>query len=281
MGRMKVTIVTPVYNGMPWLPDCVNSVAGQRVDVEVEHLVFDGGSSDGSAEWLREHTALGYRATIGPDKGQTDALIKGFEGSTGDILGWLNADDMLEPGALRRVVEVFTSQPSLALLTAVCLLIDTRGAITGVISPPPVRTFEGLLRYPTNPAQPATFFSAEAYRRVGGLDRRYDLAMDVDLWLKLARAGPMEILPTEVLARFRVHPNAKSVAAYRRAVRQDLRIRRRHGMPIRSRAGVDLIRAGYVGPLVPRWTLVTRPIRRIAKRILYGRPDTSSAGDSR
>jgi glycosyltransferase involved in cell wall biosynthesis len=266
---VKVTIVTPVYNGMPWLPECMNSVAMQRRDgVELEHLVFDGGSTDGSAEWLREHTSLGYEATIGPDGGQTDALIKGFTAATGDILGWLNADDVLEPGALKRVVDAFAARPGLAIVTAACLLIDTRGAITGAIVPPPVSNLDGLLRHPTNPAQPATLFSAEAYRRCGGLDRRYDLAMDVDLWLKLAAQGPIQVLPNEVLARFRIHPDAKSVASYRKAVRQDLQIRRLHGLPLRSGAGIQLLNLGYVRPLLSPWK---RAFRRVARFVVLGR----------
>src|SRR5271157_6090412 len=124
---MKVTVVTPVYNGMPWLPECIRSVAEQRGEVEVEHLVYDGGSTDGGAEWLREHDSLGYEATISPDEGQTDALAKGFLQATGEILAWLNADDMLEPGSLRRVVDVFTAHPEAAIVTAACLVVDTRG----------------------------------------------------------------------------------------------------------------------------------------------------------
>ena len=115
---MKVTVVTPVFNGMPWLPESIRSVADQRRDVEVEHLVYDGGSTDGSAEWLRENTSLGYEAIIGPDEGQTDALAKGFSKATGEIFAWLNADDVLEPGALKRVVDVFTDNPQLAMVTA-------------------------------------------------------------------------------------------------------------------------------------------------------------------
>src|SRR5450759_4513233 len=130
---MKVTVVTPVYNGMPWLPECIDSVAEQRRDVEVEHLVYDGGSTDGSAEWLREHTSLGYEAIIGPDGGQTDALAKGFSRATGEIFAWLNADDVLEPGALKRVVDVFTADPNLAMVVGACLVIDSRGVVTGAI----------------------------------------------------------------------------------------------------------------------------------------------------
>jgi glycosyltransferase involved in cell wall biosynthesis len=265
---MKVTVVTPVYNGMPWLPESVRSVAEQRHDVELEHLVYDGGSTDGSAEWLQENGALGYEAIIGPDAGQTDALIRGFDKGTGDIFAWLNADDVLEPGALRRIVEVFTADTGLAMVTAACLLIDSEGAITGALPAPPVPTLMGLLTVPGNPAQPATFFSAEAYRRVGGLDRRYDLAMDMDLWFKLAKDGPIKTLPTEVLARFRVHPRAKSAAAAAATARQDLRIRRRHGAPLRTPPAVILIRAGYVRPVVSPWT---RAVKGLVRRLVLGR----------
>ncbi len=265
---MKVTVVTPVYNGMPWLPASILSVAQQRPDVEVEHLVYDGGSTDGSAEWLREHVSLGFEAIIGPDDGQTDALAKGFSRATGEIFTWLNADDVLEPGALRRVVEIFTANPQLVMVTAACLIIDSAGAITGAIPVPPLATLDGLLTLPAVPSQPATFFSAEAYRRAGGLDRRYDLAMDLDLWLKLAGTGPIQALPTEVLARFRVHPNAKSTARAGATAREDLRIRRRYGASFRSRAAVVMIRIGYVRPVISR---LARPFRNLARRLLLGR----------
>jgi glycosyltransferase involved in cell wall biosynthesis len=265
---VKVTVVTPVFNGMPWLPESILSVAQQRADAEVEHLVYDGGSTDGSAEWLREHTSLGYEPIFGPDDGQTDALASGFARATGEIFAWLNADDLLEPGALRRVVEIYTANPKLVMVTAACLIIDSTGAITGAIPVPPLVTLEGLLDLPAVPAQPATFFSAEAYRRVGGLDRRYDLAMDLDLWLNLAGAGPTHALPTEVLARFRVHPAAKSTARAAATAREALRIQRRHGASLRSRAAVVMIRIGYVRPVQSR---LTRPFRNLARRVLLGR----------
>jgi glycosyltransferase involved in cell wall biosynthesis len=265
---MKVTVVTPVYNGMPWLPECIASVAEQRHDADVEHLVYDGGSTDGSAEWLREHAFLGYEAIIGPDGGQTDALAKGFGKATGEIFGWLNADDVLEPGALKRVVDVFTANPSLAMVVGACLVIDSKGGVTGAIGSLPVPTLAGLLRLPWNPPQPATFFSAEAYRRGGGLDRRYDLAMDIDLWLKLAEVGPIQTIPNDVLARYREHPAAKSSARAGASVRESLRVRRRHGMPLRSRGALYLIQLGFVRPIV---SPITRALRKLARLVLIGR----------
>lgn len=257
------TIVTPVYNGMPWLPEAVRSVAAQRQSsgFGLEHLVIDGGSDDGSREWLGANQDLGYIPIFEPDQGQTDALIKGFSRATGNILAWLNADDILECGALARVAATFEANPGAVLVSGVCLLIDSGGAIRSLIPTPPVASFEGLRLDQANPGQPATFVTAEAYRQVGGLDIRYDLAMDVDLWLKVAQMGRIVFLPDATLARFRVHASAKSVVGLTAAIREDFSIRRAHGMPLRSAAAVGLFSRGWLKPLF-------RPAKRSVKRAL-------------
>ena len=259
----RFSIVTPVRNGMPWLAECVESVAGQLPDVEVEHIVLDGGSTDGSREWLREHAGKHVKLIFEPDDGQTDALVRGFASAGGDIFGWLNADDILEPGALRRVAQEFEAHPAAALVSGSALLIGPSGAIVGAIPTPPAGNLKELLAYPFNLAQPSTFFPAAFYRSVGGLDRSYDLAMDVDLWMRLAALGAIATLPDVTLSRFRIHPSAKSVSRATAAVRQDLNIRRKHGMPLRSRAGLTLLEAAYVRPI--KWrarSFVRRLLRR-------------------
>jgi glycosyltransferase involved in cell wall biosynthesis len=267
---MRISIVTPVLNGMPWLPKAVESVARQRfdvdVDVDVEHLIRDGGSTDGSREWLTAHEDLGFRATFERDGGQTDALIAGFADATGDVFGWLNADDLLESGALRRVAEAFEANPDAVIVSGSCLLIDPNGAVLGPIPTPPLPEFDRLLRHPNNLAQPATFFRAEAYRQVGGLDRRFNLAMDVDLWFRLASIGRVVLLEDAVFARFRLHPNAKSVRSAAAACREDLRIRRRYGMPWLSPAGRSLLK--HLLFLIPLWRA-----KGFAKRMLRRRAD--------
>jgi glycosyltransferase involved in cell wall biosynthesis len=263
---MRISIVTPVLNGMPWLPEAVESVARQRSDVAVEHLIRDGGSVDGSREWLTAHEDLGFRATLERDGGQTDALIAGFAAATGDIFGWLNADDLLEPGALRRVAEAFEANPDAVIVSGACLLIGPDGAVLGPIPTPPRPEFDRLLRHPNNLAQPATFFRAEAYRQVGGLDRRFDLAMDVDLWFRLASTGRVVLLGDGALARFRLRPNAKGARAAAAACREDLRIRRRYGMPWLSPAGRSLLKHWLF--LIPLWRA-----KGFAKRVLRRRAD--------
>ena len=258
---MRISIVTPVLNGMPWLPEAAGSVARQGPDVAVQHLVRDGGSTDGSREWLTAHEALGFRATFERDGGQTDALIAGFADATGDVFGWLNADDLLEPGALSLVAEAFEANPDAVIVSGGCLHIDPNGAVIGAIPVPPHPEFDRLLRYPTNLAQPATFFRAQAYRQVGGLDRRFDMAMDVDLWFRLMNTGRVVLLEDTVLARFRLHPGAKTVRAAAAASREDFGIRRRHGMPLLSPAGRALLTNWLIVPRV-------RSAKRLARRVL-------------
>lgn len=257
---MRFTIVSPVLNGMPWLPEAIESVARQRegATFELEHLVLDGGSTDGSRDWLKAHTDLGYTLILEPDDGQTAALRAGFDRARGELFGWLNSDDVLEPGALQIAHDTMAPDPSVVLVSGACLFIDRDGRVFGAMPPPPVATHEALVRVFLNPPQPSTFFRAETYRTVGGLDLSLNLTMDLDLWLKLTRTGRYVVLPDKVLARYRVHPGAKSERMAVASTRQDLKVRRKYGMPWRSHAGRTLIQKGYLGPIFGR---VPRAIR--------------------
>ena len=265
---MRFSIVTPVLNGMPWLPDAIASVTRQRDQVELEHIVLDGGSDDGSREWLAAHQDLGYRLRLEPDDGQTDALRRGFDEATGDYFGWLNADDVLEPGALAVAAAALDADPGVVMVSGACLFIDRAGRITGAMATPPDPTLRGLLRVRINPPQPSTLFRASAYRAIGGLDLSFDLAMDLDLWLRLAAVGSYAVLSDQVLARYRVHPASRSERAATMSAREDLRARRRAGMHLRSPAGVALVRAGYVDPVVRP---VAGLVRGLARRVVIRR----------
>lgn len=246
--RRSVTIAMPVLNGMPWIPEAVASVVSQE-DADVELIILDGGSRDGTREWLAGHAPARARVVLDPDRGQSDAIAKGLAMAKGAVLGWLNADDLLESGALARVLDAFAEHPNASMVSGACWTIDADGVVTGRIEPPPDGSRSGLLRCPRNLAQPATFFSADAYRRTTGLDLRLQYAMDVDLWMKLARLGPAVLLRDEVLASFRIHDAAKSTRSATAMVREDLRVRLRHGMPVASRAGLTLIRWAYLRPI--------------------------------
>jgi glycosyltransferase involved in cell wall biosynthesis len=107
------------------------------------HPGLGPGSTDGTREWVRDNRALGYEAVLAPDRGQTHALIKGFDRASADVMGWLNADDVLEPHALRKVSEAFASDPALVMVAGCCLLIDGEGSLMGIIPTPPRPSFQG------------------------------------------------------------------------------------------------------------------------------------------
>jgi GT2 family glycosyltransferase len=269
---VRFTIVTPVLNGMPWLPQAVGSVADQRANVgfEIEHIVLDGGSTDGSREWLLEHPEMGCDLRFQADHGQTDALSSGFGAAKGELLGWLNADDALELGTLETVHDLFAASPDVVMISGACLFIDPDGRVIGAMATPPRPSLEGLVQTRINPAQPSTFFRASAYAQVGGLDRGLNLAMDVDLWIRLARVGRYVVLPDRVLARYRIHPQAKSERLAWASAREDLTVRRRNGMKWRSQAGGELFRLVYIRR-VSSWL---RAVPGAVKRIILRTPRT-------
>jgi glycosyltransferase involved in cell wall biosynthesis len=244
-----VSIVMPVLNGIQWLPAAVESVRSQ--DARVELIVCDGGSRDGSREWLERHADDRTQLVFEPDAGQSDAIARGFSRARGDVWGWLNADDVLLPGALEAACAAFLAHPAAPLVTGQCQLVDEDGVVTGRIPMPPDASRPTLLHHPTNLPQPATLFRAAAYREVGGLDLQLHYAMDVDLWLKLTRLGDGVILD-ETLAQFRIHAAAKTARAADAMLREDLRVRLRHGLSPQSRTAVLLGRAAYIGPLKRR-----------------------------
>lgn len=230
------SLVTPVFNGMPWLPEAQASIAREACDeISVEHLVFDAGSRDGSREYLMSHPDASRIDVFEPDGGQADALRRGFQRARGEYLGWLNADDVLLPGALRRVAQVFAESPEAVIVSGACLVIDADGDVCSALpNNEPAATVEDVAVRRVNFPQPATFFRRSAYLRTKGIDPSLHLAMDVDLWLQLAAVGPARVLSRETLAAFRVHEGAKTARNALGTRLEDWRVRRRHGLPLGS-----------------------------------------------
>jgi glycosyltransferase involved in cell wall biosynthesis len=181
----RVSLVTPSYNAEPYLRAAIDSVLGQDYP-NIEFLVMDGGSTDGTVELLREYEdRLSWVSE--KDAGQADAIARGFEKTTGSILGWLNADDVLKPGAIRTVVETFLAHPEVALVYGNADFIDAKGRIIGPCTVVEPHRLNRLLYYGDYIIQPAAFFSRQAYQSVGGLDKSLHWAMDWDLWIRLAQ----------------------------------------------------------------------------------------------
>jgi GT2 family glycosyltransferase len=213
---MKFSVVIPSYMQAAWLEACIRSVLGQE-GVELEVFVMDGGSTDGSAEIIGRYAPrLAYWQSR-KDGGQAAAIKAGLERATGDILCWLNSDDVFMPGALAKVARFFEAHPEEEVVTGGAFYIDGKGAAyrwnrfnqnhtLGVAA-----SHTRFLYYKPQQGiwQPATFWRRGAYEAVGGVDPQFHYIMDFDLFTRLSKRRPFAVLP-EMLACFRIHEANKT-----------------------------------------------------------------------
>ncbi len=225
---MKVTIVTPSYNQGTFIERTVRSVLAQRGDFDLEYLVLDGGSTDETLAILRRYEDR-LRWSSEPDRGQSDAINKGFRRATGDVLGWLNSDDVYEPGALQAVVTALRDSGR-RWGFGECRIIDeddreVRSAIARYKTWAARRYSRAGLVARNFIAQPATFFRRDLLDEVGPIDETLHLAMDYDLWLRFARVAEPVFVPAP-LAAFRWHGRSKTGGGYVKGAWECFRIAR-------------------------------------------------------
>ena len=218
-----VSIVTPSLNQGRYLGEAIRSVLEQDYP-RIEHIVVDGGSTDGTLDVLRRFPQL--RWVSEPDRGQADAINKGFAMAQGEIFGWLNADDYYLPGAVSAAVDALLSEGA-GLVHGGWRQVDEKGT---TIRDVPAVTFDygRQLERANRVAQPGSFFTREAFEAVGGVDETLTYAMDYELWLRLGRDYPVSHVD-QVLAAYRFHPTSKTVAESEGFLAETVRASRRHG----------------------------------------------------
>jgi glycosyltransferase involved in cell wall biosynthesis len=234
-----ISIIMPSFNQGRFLREAIESVLSQHYPL-AELLLLDGGSTDGSTEIVREYAARIAFARSGPDDGQTAALIEGISRSTGDLVGWLNSDDILFPGALWSIATAYSKAPDAALIGGNYLLIDADGRVLRCKRHPRHASWwarAGLLTV----NQPGSFFSREAYIKLGGLRRDLDYVMDTEFYIRLLNSPAARFLYlNEWLAGFRLHGANKT---YERHSRDTEHIRALSQYPVGRRR--ILSRAGW------------------------------------
>lgn len=199
-----VTVVTPSLNQRQFIGQTIESVRSQDYP-RIEHVVVDGGSTDGTVELLEAQS--GIRWISEPDRGQADAINKGFRLATGEIFAWLNADDVYLPGAVSAAVAELQATGA-GLVYGGHSELDEHGRS---VHEYPARAFDRdvLLNVKNFISQPAAFFTRAAFEAVGGLDSGYEYALDYDLWVRIAR--DLDVRPVgRILAGFRLHPESKT-----------------------------------------------------------------------
>jgi GT2 family glycosyltransferase len=214
-----VSIVTPCLDGREFVEDAIESVRRQTYP-RLEHVIVDGGSTDGTLDVLARHPHLRWRSE--PDRGQADAVNKGIGMAKGEILGWLNADDLYEPDTVAAAVVALERQPAVDLVYGVCRTVDRAGRTLHVTRSRPLDP-RRLLTSDLPVPHPALFFRRRLVDRIGLLDPELHLALDFDYWLRAARAGRCAYAPA-VRATLRHHAGTKSARRYRDVLPETLAI---------------------------------------------------------
>lgn len=208
-----VTIVTPSFNQDCFLGQCIDSVLNQNY-ARIEHIVMDGGSNDRSIEILSRVHALApkfFRWFSQPDEGQGMAVNKGWQLAQGQIIGWLNSDDLLCPDAIACVVEYFETHPDHLMVYGEADWIDASGQFLGHYPTRPPNEVE-LLRSECFLCQPAVFFRSELIHEIGWLDKNLVTAMDYDYWIRAFKSLPGRIgYIQKRLALSRLHDKCKTL----------------------------------------------------------------------
>jgi glycosyltransferase involved in cell wall biosynthesis len=225
-GVPTVAIVTPSYNQAPFIRAAIESVLAQDYP-HIEYVIVDAGSTDGTLDVLR---SLGNRVRwiSEPDSGQAEGIDKGIRLTRGEIIGWLNADDVYAPGAVSAAVEALRAHEGAPAVYGDGIFIDADGREIGPCTHVQPYSLERLINELDFIVQPATFFRRSAYEAAGGLDWGLRFCLDYDLMIKLGRQAPLLYLP-RVQALVRVYESTKTASGGLPRLDEIEKMIRRHG----------------------------------------------------
>lgn len=229
----KISILTPTLNQARFIEETIQSVLSQGYP-NLEFIVVDGGSTDGTLDILRKYSeSLVWSSE--PDRGQVDAINKGLLKASGDVIAYLNSDDIYTPNTLVTVGKYFTDHPDTMILTGKCSNMDVKGnEIRSIIT-----LYKNLwlkigrdanLTVLNYVSQPATFWRKALLDSVGLFDPDCRYAMDYDYWLRTTRKHKLEFID-QTLAKFRVYPTSITSSNSDAQFKEELRVAARYANP--------------------------------------------------
>jgi len=224
---VKITIVTPSFNQGMFIEDTIRSVMRQD-HREVEHIVVDGGSTDGTVDILKKYPHLRWISE--KDSGQSNAINKGFRMASGDVLAWLNSDDMYEENVFGAVAGHFASHPDCMLMYGDITFIDRTGKKLFEVRG---RTMDyaSLLENPDRVRQPSCFWRRELVREIGGIDESLHVVLDLDFFLRAGARFRFDYLAKN-LSLFRYYAQGKSLSLARKQVREIYGVYRKNNISL-------------------------------------------------
>jgi glycosyltransferase involved in cell wall biosynthesis len=229
----KISIIVPTLNQARFIEETIQSVLSQNYP-NLELIVLDGGSTDGTLDILQKYSdSLTWISE--PDKGQVDAINKGLKMVTGDIVAYLNSDDIYTPNALLTVGKYFLDHPDAQIVTGKCVNINENGdevrplvkhyknfwLLLGVDS------FLMVLDYVS---QPSTFWRTELVNTIGFFDPQFRNAMDYDFWMRIPRHNKLNFI-NQYLSKFRIYPTSITSSNSRAQYDDELRVASRYASP--------------------------------------------------
>ena len=247
-----MSIVTPSFNQARYLEAAIQSVLSQNYP-RLEYIIVDGGSTDGSVDIIKRYESKLAWWVSEKDRGQTDAINKGFAHAKGDFFAWMNSDDTYEPSAILSAVKFLQQHPEVGLVYGDANYINEDGRVIGrfpAAQTDLVRLRRGYVHIP----QQAAFFRADLWRAVEPLDPSFYFAMDYDLWVRLAARSQVKYIP-QTWANFRLHTSGKTIRADDRCWPEMLRVHYRDGGKFLS----VIVAKYYIRKLIaPLWSLRLR-----------------------
>jgi GT2 family glycosyltransferase len=262
-----ISVVTPTGGAVPYLRQTIESVLRQGYP-GLEYTVTHDGTNRGAADTVAAYERRLRQLEVRPDRGQPNAIAEGFARSEGEIMGWLNSDDVLLPGALACVGRYMAENPGVDVVYGYRVLLDADDRDVGIWVTAP-HCASSLQWYDFVP-QETVFWRRSLWERVGGIDERLTLAFDWDLFSRFHRSGAKIVRLPRFLGGYRQHPAQRSRVEYRRSLREQGAVRRQwHARAVHR----DEVRA-RVFPMVMR-TLPYYVWHLVRSRVSVGRVEVS------
>lgn len=251
MDKPLVSVIVPCYNGEKYIKETIEGILNQSYK-NIEIIVMDGKSKDNTLKVLEPYKD---KITIisEKDKGQTNAINKGFALSKGEIIGWIGSDDILLPHDVEMVVEEFLKDKNVCLVYGDVQYIDEKGQVLGRYSRPNLSR-ESLLKDNPSVVQPGSFFRKAHLDKCGILNEDLICVMDYDIWLRILEHGQIKYIPT-YLAQFRLHEDSKTMSILSQFNKEIIKVCKYNGI-------------GWYGkvPLMCRWEIFKGGIKKIIGR---------------
>jgi glycosyltransferase involved in cell wall biosynthesis len=226
MSDLKISVITPSYNQGEFIEDTITSIRDQAYS-NFEHIIFDGGSTDSTKNILKKYKHIDWVSE--KDRGQTNAINKGLKKASGEILCYLNSDDLFLPDTLEFVADYFSRNKDVDLIYGNCIFVDNDLNIIKTRKSEDFNLKRLLYLGYSYIQQPSTFFRRSVLEEVGFFDEALDYVMDYDYWIRVGKSGKTLQYVDKDLSMMRIHTGAKTFADNKKMFKEAFAVSGKYG----------------------------------------------------